>query len=90
MYHINTLTIHILDTTNTIKNNFIAVVVNITAVFLYMEACNMEKRTFYIHKSKNSPKSYMFINNNHRVVSFIGGDKDIIQIIKKLIESKYK
>lgn len=50
----------------------------------------MEKRTFYIHKSKNEPKSYMFVNNDHRVVSFIGGNKDITQIIKKLIEYKYK
>lgn len=50
----------------------------------------MEKRTFYMHKSKNDPKSYTLVNNDQRVVSFIGGNKDIAQIIKKLIEYKYK
>lgn len=50
----------------------------------------MEKRTFYIHKSKNEPKSYMLVNNDQRVVSFIGGNKDMTQILKKLIEYKYK
>lgn len=47
----------------------------------------MEKRTIYIHKTKNDPKSYM-INNEYRVVNFIGGDKDIIEIITKLIKNK--
>ena len=50
----------------------------------------MEKRTFYMHKSKNDPKSYTLVNNDQRIVSFIGGNKDITQIIKKLIEYKYK
>ena len=50
----------------------------------------MEKRTFYVHKSKNETKSYMFVNNDQRIVSFIGGNKDITQIVKKLIEYKYK
>lgn len=49
----------------------------------------MEKRTFYIHKSKNDPKSYTFPNKDHRVVTFIGGDKDIVSIITKLIKDKY-
>ena len=48
----------------------------------------MEKRTFYIHKSKNDPKSYM-LNKEHRIVNFIGGNQDILQIIKKLIKDKY-
>lgn len=47
----------------------------------------MEKRTFYIHKSKNDPKGYM-LEKEHRIVNFIGGDKDILAIIKKLIKNK--
>jgi hypothetical protein len=47
----------------------------------------MEKRTFYIHKSKSDPKSYT-LNNEYRVVNFIGGNQDIITIIKKLIKDK--
>lgn len=47
----------------------------------------MEKRTFYIHKSKNEPKGYM-LNSEHRVVNFIGGNQDIITIIRKLIKDK--
>jgi hypothetical protein len=47
----------------------------------------MEKRTFYIHKSKNNKKSYT-LNKEHRVVNFIGGDQDILEIIKKLIKNK--
>ena len=49
---------------------------------------NMEKRTFYIHKSKTDPKSYYILNNEHRVVNFIGGNQDILEIIKKLIKNK--
>lgn len=48
----------------------------------------MEKRTIYIHKSKNDPKSYM-LNNEYRVVNFIGGNQDIMEVIKELIKSKY-
>ena len=48
----------------------------------------MEKRTFYIHKSKHDKKCYT-INNEHRTVNFIGGDQDIIDIIKNLIKNKY-
>lgn len=48
----------------------------------------MEKRTIYIHKSKNDPKSYI-LDNEHRVVNFIGGNQDILEIIKKLIKNKY-
>jgi hypothetical protein len=47
----------------------------------------MEKRTFYIHKSKNDPKNYI-LNKEYRVVNFIGGDQDIVEIIKKLIKNK--
>lgn len=48
----------------------------------------MEKRTFYIHKSKDDPKSYT-LNGEHRTVNFIGGNQDILEIIKKLIKNKY-
>ena len=47
----------------------------------------MEKRTFYIHKSKDDPKSYI-LEKEHRIVNFIGGNEDIITIIKKLIKNK--
>jgi hypothetical protein len=49
----------------------------------------MEKRTIYIHKSKDEPKSYM-INNEYRTVNFIGGNKDMVGIIEKLIKDKYQ
>lgn len=48
----------------------------------------MEKRTFYIHKSKNDPKSYV-LNGDNRTVTFIGGSQDILDIIKKIIKNKY-
>lgn len=48
----------------------------------------MEKKTIYIHKSKNDPK--VIDSNEHRVVTFIGGDADILQIIKQIIKEKYK
>ena len=47
----------------------------------------MEKRTIYIHKSKNELKSYM-LNSEYRVVTFIGGDQDILTVVKKLIKNK--
>lgn len=47
----------------------------------------MDKRTIYIHKLKNDPKSYM-LNQEYRVVNFIGGNQDILEIIKKLIKNK--
>lgn len=47
----------------------------------------MEKKTIYIHKSKNDSKSYM-LNQGYRVVNFIGGNQDVLEIIKKLIKNK--
>lgn len=47
----------------------------------------MDKRTFYIHKSKNDPKSYT-LDKEYRVVNFIGSNQDMIEIIKKLIKDK--
>lgn len=48
----------------------------------------MEKKTIYIHKSKYDLK--IIASNEYRVVTFIGGDTDIIQIIKQIIIDKYK
>ncbi len=48
----------------------------------------MEKSTIYIHKSKNDTK--VIDSNEYRVVTFIGGDTDILQIIKQIIKEKYK
>lgn len=48
----------------------------------------MEKRTFYIHKSNKDPKSHM-LENECRIVTFIGGNKDIMTIVKELIKNKY-
>ena len=55
--------------------------------FLYTEE-NMEKRTFYIHKSKDEPKSYTLLDKDYRIVTFIGGNKDILSIIKNLIKNE--
>ena len=39
----------------------------------------MEKKTVYIYKNNKSYKS----NEEYRIVTFINGDKDIIEIIKE-------
>jgi hypothetical protein len=48
----------------------------------------MEQKTIFIHREKNE------LNNDasqeHRVVTFINGNQDIMQIIKELIKNKYK
>ena len=66
---------------------------NIVAIFLHNKMikgeCHMEKRTIYIHKAKNDD-SQSNTNTEYRTVSFIGGNKDIMQIIKELIKDKYK
>jgi hypothetical protein len=49
---------------------------------------SMEKRTFYIHKSKDEPKSYTLLDKGYRLVTFIGGNKDILSIIKNLIKNE--
>jgi hypothetical protein len=52
----------------------------------------MEKRTFYIHESKEERESRTESAENEecRVVTFIGGNKDILQIIKQLIKTNYQ
>jgi len=47
----------------------------------------MEKRTIYIHKNKDEDIQ-KYTNNDYRVVTFIGGNNDIVEIIKKLIQYK--
>ena len=49
----------------------------------------MEKRTIYIHKSKED-KLQQNTNGEYRTVAFIGGNKDILSIIKDLIKDKYQ
>ena len=46
----------------------------------------MDKKTIYVYKNKNDEPYEC--NNEYRVVTFINGDKDIIQIIKDLIKNK--
>ena len=46
----------------------------------------MEKKTIYIYKNKNDKRPKF--NEEYRVVTFINGDRDIIQIIKDLIKNK--
>ena len=47
----------------------------------------MEKITMFIHNTKDKLKN---INNTeYRTVTFIGGNKNILDIIKELIKDKY-
>ena len=44
----------------------------------------MEKKTIYVYKQDKNYES----NEEYRVVTFINGDKEIMQIIKELIKIK--
>lgn len=46
----------------------------------------MEKTTIYIYKNKNDQHAKH--NDKYRVVTFINGSQDILQIIKDLIKNK--
>ena len=48
----------------------------------------MEKKTIFIHREKNEINNDA--NKEYRVVTFVNGNKDIMQIIKDLIKNKYK
>jgi hypothetical protein len=48
----------------------------------------MEKRTFYIHRAKDEPKNYTMLDKSYRLVTFVGGSKDMLSIIKNLIKDK--
>ena len=52
----------------------------------------MEKMTFYIHESKEErdKRTESAENEEYRVVTFINGNKDILQIIKQLIKTSYQ
>lgn len=51
----------------------------------------MEIRTIYQHTSKHcSERLEKGHRKDCRVVTFIGGDKDILSIIKELIKTKYQ
>ena len=45
----------------------------------------MEKKTIYRYKNDKLYKS----NEEYRIVTFINGNKNIIQIIKELIKDKF-
>jgi hypothetical protein len=44
----------------------------------------MEKKTIYVYKQDGKYKS----NEEYRIVTFINGEQEIIQIIKELIKTK--
>lgn len=52
----------------------------------------MEKTTFYIHETKDerNKRTESAESEEYRVVTFINGDKDIMQIIKQLIKASYQ
>ena len=47
----------------------------------------MEKKTILIHREKNEINNDT--NKEYRIVTFINGSQDIMQIIKELIKNKY-
>lgn len=51
----------------------------------------MEVRTIYQHKPKHCSETLKNAHRkDYRVVTFIGGDRDILDIIKELIKTKYQ
>jgi hypothetical protein len=52
----------------------------------------MGKTTFYIHETKDerNKRTESAENEEYRVVTFIGGNTDILHIIKQLIKTKYQ
>ena len=49
----------------------------------------MEKTTIYIHREKDE-ESIFCECGEHRVVTFVNGTKDIMEIIKELIKTQYQ
>lgn len=47
----------------------------------------MEKKTIFIHNTKDKLKDNK--NSEYRTVAFVGGNKNILDIIKDLIKDKY-
>ena len=52
----------------------------------------MEKRTIYIHQTEEEKMqcNESRENDEYRVVTFIGGNTDIMHIVKQLIKSNYQ
>lgn len=51
----------------------------------------MEDNIIYMHTTKQAVEGTETAQEgNYRIVRFIGGDKDILKIIKELIKDKYK
>lgn len=48
----------------------------------------MEKKTIFIHREKHEANNET--DQEYRVVTFINGDQDIMQIIKELIKNKHQ
>ena len=49
----------------------------------------MEKTTIYIHKEKEEP-TVSCDCGEHRVVTFVNGKRDIMEVIKDLIKTQYQ
>ena len=49
----------------------------------------MNKRTIYLHKERNE-KSEQYADNEYRIVTFVNGTTDIVEIIKELIKTQYQ
>ena len=47
----------------------------------------MEQTTVFIHQTQENAQSKP--NSDYRIVTFINGNKDIIDIIKNIIQSNY-
>lgn len=47
----------------------------------------MEKRTIFVHNTKDKLKNDK--NSEYRIVTFVGGKKNILDVIKDLIKDKY-
>ena len=49
----------------------------------------MEKRTVYFHKERDENLE-QHANDEYRIVTFINGSKNIMDIIKELIKTQYQ
>lgn len=47
-----------------------------------------EEPTIYIHRTKEENDEYNETNSEYRIVTFVNGKRDILQIIKDLIKDK--
>ena len=49
----------------------------------------MEKRTIYLHKERNE-KLEQYTSDEYRIVTFVNGTTNIMEIIKELIKTQYQ